>query len=125
MRSSNNTKKSTRPITILSLNVGRSSSDHEIALNQAHQLLVDIVLMQEPHICRDLSRRITKHCPSYIVYSPIDDWTINHPRVISYVRKGFGLGVEHVHSTPNDIMILKLQSSRGKLLKIFNTYNAP
>lgn len=125
MRSSNNRKKLTRPITILSLNVGRGASAHEIALNQAHQLLFDIILIQEPYIFLNLSRRIAKHHPSYGTFSPTDDWTINRPRVISYVRKGFGLRAEQVHSISNDIIILKLQSAKGKVLKIFNIFNAP
>ena len=52
-------RRKLRPVKILSVNVGRGAQAHEIALNQAYQANTDIILIQEPHIFHDRSRRIT------------------------------------------------------------------
>ena len=80
-------KNKARPITILSLKVGKESTNHELALNEAHLSLIDIILIQEPYISNDRPRRITKKHPNYEVFSPIHDWNSIRPRVITYVRK--------------------------------------
>lgn len=115
----------TRPITILSLNVGRGAQNHEIVLNEAHLISADIVLIQEPYIHHDRIRRITKHHSSYHSFTPVDDWTKKRPRVISYVRKSANLQAVQIHISSRDILILRLNSPTGKLLNIFNIYNAP
>lgn len=125
MRGKINFRNNTRPITILSLNVGRGAQNHEIALNEAHLSSADIVLIQEPYIFHDRLRRITKRHPSYQSFSPVDDWTKTRPRVISYVRKRLNLNTEQIHTSSSIILILRLNSSTGKTLNIFNIYNAP
>lgn len=118
-------QNNTRPITILSLNVGRGAQNHEVALNEAYLSSADIVLIQEPYIFRERLRRLTKRHPSYHCFSPIDDWTKSRPRVITYVRKKSSLQAEQIHTFSNDILILRLNASSGKILNIFNIYNAP
>ena len=76
MWNSTQCKNKASPITILSLNVGKGSTNHEIALNEAYLSSVDVILTQEPYISNGRSRRITKKHPNYEAFSPIDDWTI-------------------------------------------------
>lgn len=124
---SNKTKirNKARSVTILSLNVGRGAQSHEIAVNQAYLSDIDIILIQEPYIFHDRSRRITKHHPGYHSFSPNLDWNSHKPRVITYIRKGLGLHASQIYISSNDIVILRLTSSNGKILNIFNIYNAP
>lgn len=126
MRSANHTKKLNRPITILSLDVGRGASAHEIALNQAFQSLVDVILIQEPYIFRDLSRRITKRHRSYETFCPHVDWSTHRPRVVSYVRKELSSHAEQIYiGLSRDLLLLRLTSPTDQILNIFNVYNAP
>jgi hypothetical protein len=79
-----------KPLTILQANIGRGTISHEIALTLANTSLINIILIQEPYIFTDRSRRITKAHPMYESFTPLDDWT-TRPRVMTYVRKGSGL----------------------------------
>lgn len=125
MRGTNKAACKTRPITILSLNVGRGAHNHEIIMNEAYLSEIDIILIQEPYIFRDRSRRITKHHPAYSSFSPNLDWVTNRPRVISYLRKRSGLRCTQISTPSSDIIILHLKSPTGKSLNVFNIYNAP
>ena len=80
----------TKPLTILQANVGKAATSHEIALSLAADSLTDVILIQEPYVFTDLSRRITKSHPLYESFTPVDDWAAR-PRAISYIRKGAGL----------------------------------
>lgn len=123
-----NTSKRTpnKPLKIFSANVGRGAVAHEIALNEAHSISADVILIQEPYIFKDRTRRITKRHPSYIIFSPINDWTDNRPRVMSYIRKGACLHSEQGHTAQSsDLLLLKLTTLSGKTLHILNIYNAP
>ncbi|POS85577.1 hypothetical protein EPUL_003372 [Erysiphe pulchra] len=124
MNSNQNLMKNNSPLTILSLNVGSGANSHGITLNQAHQLALDLILLQEPYIYHDRSRRITKKHPSYESYSPNIDRMTNRPRVITYVRKGLGLKTEQILLESRDLIILCLHSPTGKTLNIINMYNA-
>ena len=73
-------------LQVMQVNVGKGSASHDIALNLAHENRFDIVLIQEPWIHQDKSRRITKKHPAYRCFTPIEDWT-QVPRVLTYVRK--------------------------------------
>ena len=118
--------KSSKQLIILSLNVGRGAQAHEIALNEAHMNSVDILLIQEPYIFRERSRRITKKHPSYEAFSSSDDWAIARPRVMSYVRKGIGLNSQQVFPlSSHDLMVLRLSKTDGQSIDIWNIYNAP
>ena len=52
-------------LTILQINVDKGGPQHEIALSTAYDEQTDVVLIQEPYISRDFSRRITKRHPSF------------------------------------------------------------
>ena len=126
MNNSNPRSNSSRPLTIFSLNVGRGAQSHEISLNEAHSISADIILIQEPYIFHDLTRRITKKHPSYDTFSPAADWSNSRPRVISYTRKGVGIQSEQKHTgISNDLLLLSLSSSDSQSIKILNIYNAP
>lgn len=58
-------KPNNSPLIIISLNVGRGTQAHEIALNEDNQISADVVLKQEPYIFSDRSRNITKRHPSF------------------------------------------------------------
>jgi hypothetical protein len=60
-------------LAILQLNVGRAAAAHEITLSQAYSNNMDIILVQEPYIYKDLTRKITKKHPSYEWFSPTDN----------------------------------------------------
>jgi hypothetical protein len=63
----------TEPLALLQLNVGRLAAAHEIILSQAHSSNIDIILIQEPYIYKDLARKVTKKHPSYECFSPTDN----------------------------------------------------
>jgi ribonuclease HI/endonuclease/exonuclease/phosphatase family metal-dependent hydrolase len=119
-----------RPLSLLQLNTGTGAASHEIALATAFLENIDILLIQEPYISRDLSRRLTKRHPAYNCYTPIDNW-VEHgpPRVMSYVRKGVGLCTTQVRPTTvdptvlSDLLFLRIQSPSGQSLLIANVYN--
>jgi hypothetical protein len=95
-----------KPLTILQANVGRGATAHEIALTIANDSSIDILLIQEPYVFADRTRRISKAHPMYESFAPLDDWIIR-PRVISYVRKGSGLQADQVRPvTSRDLTFL-------------------
>src|ERR1700761_7894152 len=120
----------TRPLSVLQLNTGTGGPSHEIALVTAFLENIDIVLIQEPYISKDLNRRLTKRHPAYICFTPVDNW-VEHgqPRVMSYVRKGVGLRTTQVRPTTDDpavladLLFLRIQSPSGQSLLITNVYN--
>jgi len=63
---------------------------YEITLLFAADLLIDVILIQEPYILTDLSRKITKSHPFYKLFISVDNWEICL-QTISYVCKGAGL----------------------------------
>lgn len=118
-------KRPARPLTILQVNVGRGATPHEIALSLANDSSIDIILLQEPYIFTDRSRRISKAHPAYESFTPSDDWTIR-PRVISYVRKGAGLQIAQLRpATTRDIIFLEIQTRNSLPVVVINAYNAP
>lgn len=126
MWSSTQRRTQARPITILSLNVGKGAVNHEIALNEANLSSIDVLLIQEPFISNDRHRRITKKHPNYEAFSPIDDWTATRPRVITYVKKKMGIRSEQSQTNiSGDLLHIKLFLNNGQSLNIFNVYNPP
>lgn len=53
------------PHKILSINVARSSTAHKIALNSAVELKIDILLIQDLYIFKDITRKISKNHPAF------------------------------------------------------------
>lgn len=112
-------------IKIISINVGRSSTAHEIALETAFKTKIDFVLVQEPCISQDLSKKITRNHPSFECFTPTDDWT-QRPRVLTYSRKNNFFKISQtrpIHTSEQgaeDVLFLIIKtigSSRFKLLK--------
>ena len=62
-----------KPLTILQTNIGKAATLHEIALSLVADSLIDVILIQEPYVFTDLSRRITKSHPLYESFTPVDD----------------------------------------------------
>jgi hypothetical protein len=118
-------------LSILQINVHKGATQHEIALSTAYNEQIDVVLIQEPYISRDLSRRITKRHPSFNCFTPIDDWANSQPRVLTYVRKGAGLRSTQIRpdtldqAALPDLLFLHIQAPGGQSLLIINVYNAP
>jgi len=114
-----------KPLTIMQANVGRGATSHEIALSLANSSFVDIILIQEPYIFSDRTRKISKAHPMYESFTPLDDWT-TRPRVMSYVRKGAGLQADQLRPiTTRDLIFLQLQARNAPPITIINAYNAP
>jgi hypothetical protein len=121
----------TQPLTVLQINVGKGSSQYEIALSHAFSEKIDILLVQEPYIYRDLTRRITTRHPAYKCFTPIDDWTTERPRVLSYIRKQARL--QTIQLCPlaadsparPDTLFLHITNPAGATLLLVNAYNAP
>src|ERR1700761_417679 len=119
-----------RPLSLLQLNTGTGGASHEIALATAFLENIDILLIQEPYISKDLNRRLTRRHPAYNCFAPIDNW-VEHgqPQVMPYVRKGVGLRTTQVRPTTDapavltDLLFLRIQSLSGQSLIITNVYN--
>ena len=118
-------------ISILQINVNKGAIQHEIALSTAYNEQIDVVLIQEPYISRDLPRRITKRHPSFNCFTPIDDWTNSQPRVLIYIRKSAGLRTTQIRpdtldqAALPDLLFLQIQAPSSQSLLIINVYNAP
>ena len=123
-------RNKTTTIRILSIDVCRCSAAHQIALETAFSTNVDILLVQEQYIHKDLQRGISRNHPSFEFFSPIEYWTLR-PRVLTYVRKTNGLiynqeRASHVdHAGRRDVLFFYLHSSYHSFISIINIYNAP
>lgn len=102
-----------------------------IALSQAHSNHIDIILIQEPYIYKDLTRKITKRHPSYECFSPTDSWEISGtPRVLIYVRRKCGIRASQLRpdtlsqETLSDLLPLQISTCLGQSVLIFNICNA-
>lgn len=117
-------------VKILSINVARSTAAHTLSLETAFRSNIDILLVQEPYIHRDVSRRITCTHPAFESFTPTDDWS-NRPRVITYTKRNSGLTFTqdrpepHINQGITDILFLKIKTFGNNYLTIINIYNAP
>ncbi|KAI1002024.1 hypothetical protein K3495_g6179 [Podosphaera aphanis] len=117
-------------LKILSANVGRSSVAHELALQFAFQIRADLLLVQEPCVAKDLTRKITWKHPSFECFTPADDWSIR-PRVMSYSRKNLGLNftqlrpkLQQQHVNGNS-PFLSVETLNCPKTLVINASNAP
>jgi hypothetical protein len=122
------------PLKVLQINIGRTAAAREIALALAYSSSIDIILVQEPYIFKDLSRQITKRHPSYECSSLTGSWAINgRPLVLTYVRKKMVIWTSQLrpHVTNpevlSDLLFFQALSHSGNFLAtlIVNIYNAP
>ena len=116
-------------IKIISTNVGRSSAAHEIALELAFKSQIDVLLVQEPYIYRDLARRITRKHP-FDYFTPVDDLT-RRPRVLTYTRENSNFSVTQDRPLGNleqgeeDVLLLTIKCRGISPIQVINIYNAP
>ncbi|KAI0992520.1 hypothetical protein K3495_g15665 [Podosphaera aphanis] len=113
------------PLRIMQVNVGRSSSAHDIALSIANENQLDIILIQEPWIFHDLSKQISKAHKAFESFSPLSTWH-SRPRAFTYVRKGAKLRPFQVAAdSSRDIVQILVTLGNNAKLPIWNIYNAP
>ena len=119
-----------QPLIVLQINVSKGSIQQEIALSHAYAEKADILLVQEPYIYRDYTRRITTRHPAYECLSPSDNWTAGKPRVLTYIRKQARLQATQLRpiaadspSFPDTLFLHITGPARASLL-IVNAYNA-
>lgn len=110
---------------ILSLNVELEALKHEINMNEAYLSRIDLILIQEPFIFHERSRRNTKHHLAYASFLLNTDWNTSRPRVVSYIRKRLAIHAVQINTSSNDLLIFFLNSPSGRILNIFNIFNAP
>lgn len=109
----------------MQVNVGRSSSAHNIALAYAQENQIDVVLIQEPWIYSDLSIRRTKSHHDFETFSPVSTW-LSRPRVITHIRRDLHLKQYQVTSDfSRDIVQIVISRGDNKKIPIWNVYNTP
>ena len=112
-------------LQILQLNVGRNWEAHETALQLAFENNCHAILIQEPWVLSDRSRRLSKHHPSFHQLAPIEDWSAR-PRVLTYIQKHPHLKAELVPFGPPSRDILAVQiNTPQRTAFLVNIYNAP
>jgi hypothetical protein len=62
-----------KPLTIMQANVRKGATSHKIVLLLANSSFVDIVLIQEPYIFSDCTRKILKAHLMYKSFTLLDD----------------------------------------------------
>lgn len=106
-------------------NFGRSSSAHDIALTHAFENNIDILLIQEPWIFSDLSKRRSKSHNAYEAFCPLSEWT-TRPRVFTYVRNSAKLkAFQSVADLSRDLLQITISPWGTRRIGIWNIYNAP
>lgn len=111
-------------LCIFQVNVGKSGSAHDAALQLAFQSGADLILIQEPWIFSDYSRRTTKTHPSFLAFAPLPDWS-DRPRVMTYTRKGRGLSPFQPSTHSRDLIRVCIHRRGRRVIDCCNIYNAP
>lgn len=111
---------------ILQVNVGRSWTAHEAALQLAFEQNCLAVLIQEPWIFPDPSQRLSKRHPAFSQFSPIEDWSIR-PQVLTYIHKNHLLTAVQVPFGPaiRDLLAVSISAPHHATILLVNLYNAP
>ncbi|GKT61219.1 endonuclease reverse [Colletotrichum tofieldiae] len=120
-------RQPSRALQIMQANVARRPLAHETALNLAYAAHVDILLLQEPSI-RSEERRPTRYHPGFEIFTPVDNWVEDRPRVLTYLRRGTGLRGVQIRPLPDpstDLLFLQLLAGTQEVLTVINVYNAP
>lgn len=114
-----------KQLLIFQINVGRSWAAHETALQLAYEQQCQAVLIQEPWVFSDHSRRLSKHHPAFSQFSPVEDWAAR-PRVLTYIRKHPQVSAIQVPlGFPcRDLLAISVSSTQQSILLV-NIYNAP
>lgn len=108
---------------------GRRSKAHEIFLDHASKSKIVALLVQEPHIYENWTRKITREHPLHECFAPFDDRT-HRPRVLTYVRKNtpmkftqarpFNTGEQGVAT----ILIITIKAVNNSPIQVINIYKA-
>lgn len=104
--------------------MGKWSPAHHFALELASKSGADLVLIQEPCINTDLSRKLTKNHPEYNSFSPFPIWT-SRPRVMTYTRKGRGLSPFQPSIHSRDLLRVCVSRRGKRTIDCWNIHNAP
>lgn len=112
-----------KQLLIFQINVGRSWAAHETALQLAYEQQCQAILIQEPWVFPDPSRRLSKRHPAFSQFSPVEDWA-PRPRVLTYIRKHPQLSAAQVPMGPpcRDLLAISVSSSQQSILLV-NIYN--
>ena len=112
-------------LQVLQLNVGQNWEAHETALQLAFENNCHVVLIQEPWVFSDRSRRLSKHHPSFHQFALIEDWS-TRPQTLTYILKHPHLKAEPfpLDTVTRDITAIRISTSKKAALLI-NVYNAP
>lgn len=116
---------SLKQLSILQINFGRSWAAHETALQLAYEQQFHAVLIQEPWVFPDHSRRLSKQHLAFSQFSPVEDWS-DRPRVLTYIRQLPHLSATQAPFGPpcRDLLAISVSSSQQPILLV-NIYNAP
>ena len=68
----------------MQVNIRRGSSANNLALTLEYERDIDVIMIQEPWIGRELDKKICKKHKEYQAYAPKDKWE-KRSRVITYV----------------------------------------
>ena len=117
-------KQTASCLCIFQVNVGKSGSAHDAALELAAQSEADIVMFQEPWIFSDISRKTTKTHPNFQTFAPFSNWIVRHC-VMTYTCKGRGLSPFQPSTHSRDLLRISVQRQGRRLIEYCNIYNAP
>ncbi|KAL1978472.1 hypothetical protein VTN31DRAFT_1331 [Thermomyces dupontii] len=107
-------------------NTGIKRDWHDAALNLAYEPRIDVLIVQEPYVDKDLSKRKTPKHPAYQTFVPIETWD-KRPRVVTYVKNHPQIRAHKLAGPwiPNRDMLLLQVTAWGTQTRILNIYNAP
>ena len=106
------------------MNIGKLGSTHGTTLKLSYQSGADIVLIQEPWIFSEYSRKATKIHSSFSTFTPILNLTVG-PRVMIYTRNSVGLSPFQPAIHSRDLLQVCIRRKNKRAVKVFNLYNAP
>ena len=110
---------------LLQINIGKGRPFYDVALQLAYKDDYDILLVQEPQIYSDITRRLSKKYPAYTCFFLTEDWN-NRPYVLTYIRKTPFLRAYTLlesQGTSRDLLLVQLiiESLSLQLLNVYNT----
>ena len=78
-------RKNTKQLTVMQVNVGRGGPANNLALVLGYKRNMDVIMIQEPWIGRELDRKMCKKHREYQAYAPKNEWK-ERPRVVTYIQ---------------------------------------
>lgn len=116
----------------MQVNVGIGGPANDLALALGYERGMDVIMIQEPWIGRELDRKMCKKHREYQAYAPEDEWE-ERPRVVTYVRKGILVQCTEKRQDlletddSQDMLLLEIQvgAASEPPIYVLNLYNAP